>query len=235
MRYRLLTLLLLITPLVVRAQQVADYDIVIYGGTAAAVTAGEAVDIHWAVENADFIDLEPGIGAIEAAGSLSMGIFEDTLFRIRAGNRRGMRMRSHLVRIAEPSDLEVTLSVLDAATGIYIPLEPATPAPPAYAVLRGDAIRIAWRSPVPSTLHEARLGRLLSSGHHDRQVSEDQLFVFTLMTPLGGSSTRVSVMVLDEPSYRPAPGGHDRPARHPGWVTGWTARIRAALRKYVQA
>lgn len=39
MRYRLLILLLLVIVPVVRGQQVADHDIVIYGGTAAAVTA----------------------------------------------------------------------------------------------------------------------------------------------------------------------------------------------------
>lgn len=39
MRYRLLIILILMTAPVVRGQQVADYEIVIYGGTAAAVTA----------------------------------------------------------------------------------------------------------------------------------------------------------------------------------------------------
>ncbi|NDC77810.1 MAG: hypothetical protein EBZ67_08065 [Chitinophagia bacterium] len=199
--------------------------------SSAAVSTGEAVDIHWEVENADFIDMEPGIGAVEAAGSISMSIFEDTLFRIKAGNRRGMLMRSHLVRIAEPSELEITLSVLDRASGMYIPLEPASSTPPAYAVLKGDLIRLSWRAPVPSTLHEARLGQLLSSGNHVLEVSEDEIFVFTLRTALGESSIQASVMVLDEPSYLPVPGRVAGRQAEGGWITGWAGRIRAILRK----
>lgn len=196
-----------------------------------AVATGEAVDIHWEVENADFIDMEPGIGAVEAAGSLSMSIFEDTLFRIKAGNRGGMLMRSHLVRIAEPSDLEVTLSVLDRASGLHVTLDPASSNPPSYAVLKGDLIRVSWRSPVPSSLQEARLGQLLSSGHHELEVSEDEIFVFTLRTALGESTCHVSVMVLDEPSYLPVPGRSGKGQVDRGWITGLAGRIRAILRK----
>jgi len=199
--------------------------------SSAAVSSGEAVDIQWEVDNADFIDMEPGIGAVEAVGSLSMSIFEDTLFRIKAGNRRGMLMRSHLVRIAEPSELEVTLSVLDRASGLHVPLEPASTTPPSYAVLKGDRVRVSWRSPVPSTLHEARLGQLLSSGHHEMEVFEDEIFVFTLRTALGESSTHVSVMVLDEPSYLPLPGRSGAGQAERRWMTGLAGRIRAILRK----
>jgi hypothetical protein len=199
--------------------------------SSASVSTGEAVDIHWEVENADFIDMEPGIGAVEAAGSLSVSIFEDTLFRIKAGNRRGMLMRSHLVRIAEPSELEITMSVLDRASGIYVPLEPATSTPPTYAVLKGDLIRLSWRTPVPSTLHEVRLGQLLSSGYHELEVSEDEIFVFTLRTALGEASTQVCVMVLDEPSYLPLPGRSAGGQAGDRWVTGLVGRIRAILRK----
>jgi len=199
--------------------------------SAAAVSTGEAVEIHWEVENADFIDMEPGIGAVEATGSLSVSIFEDTLFRIKAGNRRGMLMRSHLVRIAEPSELEITLSDLDRASGIYVPLEPASSTPPAYAVLKGDLIRLAWRTPVPSTLQEARLGQLLSSGNHGLEVSEDEIFVFTLRTASGEASTRVSVLVLDEPSYLPLPGRPAPGQAGAGWVKGLAGRIRAILGK----
>lgn len=199
--------------------------------SSAAVSSGEAVEIHWEVENADYIDMEPGIGAVAAADSLSMSIFEDTLFRIKAGNRRGMLMRSHLVRIAEPSELEITLSVLDRASGMHVPLEPASSTPPTYAVLKGDLIGLSWRAPVPSTLHEARLGPLLSSGNHALEVSEDEIFVFTLRTAHGEASTRVSVIVLDEPSYLPTPGRFTGRQAEGGWITGLAGRIRAILRK----
>jgi len=66
MRYRLLTLLLLITPLVVRAQQVADYDIVIYGGTAAAVTA--AVQARQMNRSVVIISPDRHLGGLSSGG-----------------------------------------------------------------------------------------------------------------------------------------------------------------------
>lgn len=189
------------------------------------VPAGQAVDIHWEVENADFIEMEPGVGAIAASGSLPMTIFEDTLFRVKAGNRGGMLMRPLIVRIAEPSLLEVTVSVLDAGSGMHIPLESASESSRSYAVLRGDRIRISWRTPVSAQLHENQLGRLPAEGKHDMEVSGDEIFVFTLKTTYEEAVTEVSVVAMDEPSYLPQLA-QAAPARQPAPPQSLLGKLR---------
>jgi len=199
------------------------------------VPAGQAVDIYWEVENADFIEMEPGVGAIASSGSLPMTIFEDTLFRVKAGNRGGMLMRPLIVLISEPSLLEVTVSVLDAGSGIHIPLESASETTRSYAVLRGDRIRVSWRTPVSAQLQEKRLGRLPAEGKRDMEVSVDQIFVFTLRTTYEEAVTQVSVVVMDEPSYLPqlARKATARPAAQGfslrRWLRVWVRRLKRLI------
>jgi len=159
---------------------------------------GQPVEISWDVRNADFIEMDPGVGPLEPEGRLSIPLYEDTLFRIKAGNRNGMRMKSLLVRLAQPSLLRVSVSVQDPATRLYIPLESAFSGRYSYAVLRGDQIRIEWASPASALLSEDRLGSIASVGDHNLRVFRDEKYIFTLKTTFGDERVELDIVTMDE-------------------------------------
>jgi len=204
----------------------------------AEVAPGDTVDIHWEVGNADFVEMDPGIGPVAPVGSLSVPIHRDTLFRIKAGNREGIRMRSLIVRLTQPALLELTLSVVDPVGGFQIPLESASAVGRSYALLKGDLLRIEWRAPASAALSEPTLGPLPAEGHRDVRVSGDAIFVFTLATPRGEERTAVEVVAMDEPSalaFRPAlqpPRVQSLPAlRRSGFISALLRRCRNLFRR----
>jgi hypothetical protein len=162
------------------------------------VDPGQPVEISWEVRNADFIEMDPGVGPLEPEGRLSIPLFEDTLFRIKAGNRNGMRMKSLLVRLAQPSLLRVSVSVLDPATRLYIPLESASVGLHSYAVLRGDQLRVEWAAPASAILSEEKLGSLASVGDHLVRVFRDEKYIFTLRTTFGDERVVLDIVTMDE-------------------------------------
>lgn len=162
------------------------------------VDPGQPVEISWEVRNADFIEMDPGVGPLEPEGRLSIPLYEDTLFRIKAGNRNGMRMKSLLVRLAQPSLLRVSVSVLDPATRLYIPLESASAGFHSYAVLRGDQLRLEWAAPASAILSEDRLGSLASVGDHQVRVFRDEKYIFTLRTTFGDERVALDIVTMDE-------------------------------------
>lgn len=159
---------------------------------------GQPVEISWDVRNADFIEMDPGVGPLEPEGRLSFSLYEDTLFRIKAGNRNGMRMKSLLVRLAQPSLLRVSVSVLDPATRLYIPLESAFSGRYSYAVLRGDQIRLEWAAPASALLSEDRLGSLATVGDYNLRVFRDEKYNFTLKTTFGDERVELDIVTMDE-------------------------------------
>lgn len=159
---------------------------------------GQPVEISWDVRNADFIEMDPGVGPLEPEGRLSIPLYEDTLFRIKAGNRNGMRMKSLLVRLAQPSLLRVSVSVLDPATRLYIPLESAFSGRYSYAILRGDQIRLEWAAPASALLSEERMGSLASVGDHNLRVFRDEKYIFTLKTTFGDERVELDIVTMDE-------------------------------------
>lgn len=175
-----------------------------FESTATEVGQGETVRLHWEVQNADFIELDPGVGAVEPLGNFSTPILEDTLFRIKASNKSGILMKSVLVRLRHEPTIRLTLSVMQPGTSLSIPLESAFPHRHSYAVLRGDRLRLEWNALASGALAEKRLGRLRMEGEHDFVVFNDEKFTFTLTTAFGEKTVEVEVVAMeDRVSSRP--------------------------------
>jgi hypothetical protein len=175
-----------------------------FESNATEVGEGETVQLYWEVQNADFIELDPGVGAVEALGNHSTPILEDTLFRIKASNKSGILMKSVLVRLRQEPTLRLTLSVVQTGTSLSIPLESAFVNRHSYAVLRGDRLRLEWSALASGVLTEKRLGSLRLEGEHDFVVFNDEKFTFTLSTAFGEKSVDLDVVAMeDRVSTRP--------------------------------
>jgi hypothetical protein len=175
-----------------------------FESNATEVGEGETVQLFWDVKNADFVELDPGVGAVEALGNLSTPILEDTLFRIKASNKTGILMKSVLVRLRQEPTIRMTLSVIQPGSSLSIPLESAFANRHSYAVLRGDRLRLEWDVLAPGVLTEKRLGKLRHEGAYDFVVFQDEKFTFTLDTAFGVKQVDLEVVAMeDRVSKRP--------------------------------
>ena len=175
-----------------------------FESNATEVGEGETVQLYWEVQNADFVELDPGVGAVDALGNFSTPILEDTLFRIKASNKTGILMKSVLVRLRQEPTIRMTLSVIQPGSSLSIPLESAFANRHSYAVLRGDRLKLEWNTPVPGVLTEKRLGKLRLEDAYDFVVFQDEKFTFTLDTAFGVKQVDVEIVAMeDRVSKRP--------------------------------
>lgn len=163
----------------------ADEIRIVFQADQAEVSKGRSVQLYWDVEEADFIELDPGFGPVASSGTISASIYEDTLFRLKAGNRSGILIKSLFVKMKEDSPLSLQLSVFDTASSEFIPLQSANSPDHIYAVLKSDRLRLEWSASASGLLSEARLGSIQSNGEHVFQVFHDEKFTFTFITTYG--------------------------------------------------
>ena len=162
------------------------------------VRRGRSVNLYWEVEYADFVELDPGIGPVEASGNISVPVFEDTLFRIKAGNRSGILVKSLYVKVSDQALVHLELYVFDPVEQDYVLLQSANNPGHTYAVMKGDRLRLVWSASASGLLSERRLGGISSSGEHNFQVFHDENFTFTLLTTLGENVVDLEIIAMVE-------------------------------------
>jgi hypothetical protein len=62
------------------------------------VEPGQVVKLYWEVQNADFAEIEPSIGAVKLEGQIEVPVFQDTLFRLKGGNGNSVKSKSVFVK-----------------------------------------------------------------------------------------------------------------------------------------
>jgi len=165
------------------------------------VQPGDLIELYWEVENADFILLDPAVGAVATSGNITIPVFEDTLFRIKASNKTGVLIKSIFIKIVDDAFIELKISVYDPASTDFVPLESANPPHHSYAVLKGDRIKVEWSTKANGILKEARLGFINIFGEHVFQIFENENYIFTLETTLGVYNRKLDLFaVVDQSS-----------------------------------
>jgi hypothetical protein len=166
------------------------------------VQPGDMVELYWEVENADFIALDPVVGSINTRGNISVPLFEDTLFRIKASNKSGILIKSVFVKVVNDSFIELKISVYDPATTAYVTLESANPPHHSYAVLKGDRIKMEWSTKANGILKESKLGFINIFGEHIFQIFENENYIFTLETTLGVYNRKLDLFAISDQSSK---------------------------------
>ncbi len=158
-------------------------DIRIHFQTASSfIVPGGIVKLYWDVAHADHIEILPGIGVVEASGSVEVPVFDDTLFQLKAINQASARIQSIFIKTIPQDPFTLEVEVWDTDSGDYIPLESVHPHQFVFAVFRSDKIRIRWNALPAGELTEMRMGSLPLTGLETIQVFADEQFIFTLQT-----------------------------------------------------
>lgn len=162
------------------------------------VQPGESVELYWEVENADFILLDPVIGTIDTTGNISIPVFEDTLFRIKASSKSGILIKSVFIKVVDDAFIELKVSVYDPSSKDFVTLDSANPPHHSYAVLKGDRIKIEWSTKANGILKEAKLGFINVFGEHIFQIFDNDNYSFTLETTLGVYNRNLDLFAVTE-------------------------------------
>lgn len=162
------------------------------------VEPGEMVKLYWEVQNGDFAELEPGIGAVGLVGQMEIPVFEDTLFRLKGGNNTSIRSKSVFVKTALQKHIEVTVYVFDPISKAYISLDSTTEQGQVYAVFSGDKVKIEWSALPIGKLSEARMGDISNENEIFLEVFTDEEFVFTLRTMHDDFIERVQILAVTD-------------------------------------
>ncbi len=146
------------------------------------VEPGGLVKLYWEVRDADFAEIEPGIGAVPMVGQLEVPVFEDTLFRLKGSNKSLLRTKSVFIKTAQQNNIVLSVFVFDVVSKAYIPLESTKEQGHVYAIFVGDRIRIDWNSLPIGVLSEAKLGDIPNESSINLEVFSDESFKFKLRT-----------------------------------------------------
>ena len=161
------------------------------------VEPGEMVILYWEVHNADFAEIEPGIGAVKLEGQMEVPVFEDTLFRLKVGNTNSVRSKSVFIKTAVQKHIRISLYVLDPVSKVYIPLESSSDQGQVYAVFAGDKVKVEWSSLPMGKLSEARLGDISNESFIYLEIFADEEFVFTLRTMHDDFIERIQILTVN--------------------------------------
>jgi len=155
------------------------------------------VKLYWEVHNADFAEIEPGIGAVKLEGQMELPVFEDTLFRLKVGNTNSVRSKSVFIKTAVQKHIRIALYVLDPVSKVYIPLESSSDQGQVYAVFAGDKVKVEWSSLPIGKLSEARLGDISNENFIHLEIFADEEFVFTLRTMHDDFIERIQILTVN--------------------------------------
>lgn len=161
------------------------------------VEPGEMVKLYWEVHNADFAEIEPGIGAVKLEGQMEVPVFEDTLFRLKVGNTNSVRSKSVFIKTAVQKHIRISLYVLDPVSKVYITLESSSDQGQVYAVFAGDKVKVEWSSLPIGKLSEARLGDISNENFIHLEIFADEEFVFTLRTMHDDFIERIQILTVN--------------------------------------
>lgn len=162
------------------------------------VQSGNTVKLYWEVLNADFVEIEPGIGPVANTGQTEIPVFEDTLFRLKANNAASLRSKSIFIKTSTQQHITLSIQVYDPESGGFIPLESTQEQHHVYAVFSGDKVRIDWEALPIGTFSETRMGTLPNIGTETVQIFGDEQFIFTLQTMQDNHVLRLQILAVSD-------------------------------------
>lgn len=166
------------------------------------VQPGDMIELFWEVENADFILLEPALGSVNTSGNITLPVFEDTLFRIKASNKSGILIKSVFIKVVDDAFIELKISVYDPSAADFVAIESANPPHHSYAVFKGDRIKMEWSTKANGILKEDRLGFINVIGEHLFQIFENEKYIFTLETTMGIYNRKLELFAVADQSFQ---------------------------------
>jgi len=151
-----------------------------------AIKLGEFCTLTWNVANAENVEIEPGMGKVDATGFLTVLPSETTTYTLRAEGEGGTATSSVTVTVYQPPT--VTFSA-DPETVIY-----------------GETTTLYWNSTnADKVLIDQSIGEVGNEG--SLEVKPDRATTFTITASGPGGSAQAQVVVAVKAKVEPQPEG----------------------------
>ena len=151
-----------------------------------AIKLGEYSELTWNVANGETVEIEPGIGKVEASGSLAVSPYQRTAYILKAEGRGGTATRS------------VTVTVYQAPT-VTLGADPET-------VTYGETSTLSWSSTNADKVSiDQNIGEVNNGGF--LEVKPDRTTTYTINASGPGGSAQAQVAVTVKAKVEPQPEG----------------------------
>jgi len=161
----------------------------------ATVEKGQSVTLHWSAQNASDLDLEPGVGKVQAQGSLSVTPQDSTTYTLTAAGPGGAQSPlAHVsVTIQPPRTPPKEVGPVTAS----LTLEPTR-------VEKGQSVKLLWDSQNATDLDlEPGVGRVPAAGSRSVTPQESTMYTLTATGPGGTKRPSAHVIVTNPPPPPP--------------------------------
>ena len=149
------------------------------------ITWGEYVILSWGTENADSCTIEPGIGPVEPAGSLTVTPSGPTTYTLTASGPGGVAMDSAAVEVYFPEPFAELYALPDS-------------------IEQGASSRLAWSTQYAETCTiEPDIGPVGPLGSLDVSPAQSTLYTLNAAGPGGEAQAFASVTVVDPGADQP--------------------------------
>ncbi len=138
------------------------------------ILAGQQATLTWATENAAAVSIEPGVGAVQASGSVSLSPAESTTYTLTATGPGGTAKATATVTVLKPPAANLS---------VYPP-----------AIVEGGFAQLEWDTTnADSVVIEPGIGPVPASGIFDIAPADTTAYTLTATGP--GGTVRKSVVV----------------------------------------
>lgn len=143
------------------------------------VFSQESVTLKWETKNAHQIIIYPQGWEVEAQGTKTIKINEDTKFTLEGKNKDNSLRKTVFVRAIKENDIDFDVDVYDPILKDFIAIEPTLTEQELYAAYLNQRIRLTWNIPMIGKLSESKLGKLPLEGSHEFILNQNENFLFT--------------------------------------------------------
>jgi len=161
----------------------------------ATVEKGQSVTLHWSAQNATGLDLEPGLGKVQAQGSMSVTPQDSTTYTLTAAGPGGAP--SPLAHVS------VTIQPLRTPPKEAGPVTASLTLEPTR-VEKGQSVKLLWDSQNATDLDlEPGVGRVPAAGSRSVTPPESTTYTLTATGPGGAKRPSAHVIVTNPPPPPP--------------------------------
>jgi hypothetical protein len=161
------------------------------------IEKGEMVTLSWKTVNADTVDIDQGIGWVEANGSIQVQPDETTTYTITASSSGGTASDQVTVTVVDPSpSIELTVSPELDTSAQVLTLAATTTTPDVAFIKQGEAAVLEWSSTSADiAIITPEIGDVNLDGSLRVEPSVTTTYTLMMAGPGGTASAKAKVVV----------------------------------------
>jgi len=139
----------------------------------------DIITLGWSVKNADIFQITPSHNLIKNNGSIKVQLQKDTMFKLKAQNKKEQLTKLLFVRVLNQKILNIDVKVYDPIVENYIFLKPiANAKSEKYFCYKNQKVVISWHYEKSVEVFEKRIGKLQKNEVYSFTINETKNFRF---------------------------------------------------------